>query len=397
MNRKKISRIIAVIMICSIVSLSGKKIYAYNTENNQNSVTTPVEKSKTLVPTAKQIKEKKHFKQLKGISEAAQSKSLQETDSIENDKEIKKKVNEYLNSLDTNTLILTIAQTANELAKYNASSELAIFSDAIKNKLAPKLSSLDPNDSNTGKSTILNSEEALLNYSLQSISDYDPKDVPMLKNIIDSNKFNHLTKTTAMYKLSDVDRPTTDRYLNDIITNKDKYGIEEKCSAMFILSKYFRTSNDKEKYKNLFIKNATNIFKNKNSYNFASSSNANRDSQKLVEAAVFSLGETKDKDSIRLVANNISSINDNAIVSYFVDMNFLTIHQMLEDTNSKDDIMLALSLADISKYVEFSDNLEKLKNNSDKEIAKKAANILSELDKNKDNPIRRNPKWDDYK
>lgn len=431
MNRKKVSGIIAIIMICSILGISSKKIYADNTKNSQISVITPVKESKISVPTAEQIKEKKHFQKLKDICKETQPESLQTMDPIKSADLINTKINTYLNAMDTNTLLLTIAETADELSQYNDSSGLTIFSAAVQNKLVPNLSSRDyiqlvnSNDVNTyfkvfmidtaiyskkndekfnrklrelvkenmnndellqskGSSKItddssaLNSKEELFNYSLQSISDYNAKDVPMLKNVLDFDRFNDMAKTTALYKLSDIDKKTTDKYLDDIVKNKDKYTAGEEQASLFILSKYFRIYDDKEKYKRLLIKNADDIFKNNQL------SNSSEDSKKLVDAAVFALGETKNKDSIRLVGNNMNSINDNAIVSYFVDMNFVIINEMLEDNNSKNDIKLALSLADTSRYIEFSDNLEKLKNNPDKEISEKAASILDKLDKNSD-------------
>lgn len=325
-------------------------------------------------------------------------------------------------------MILTIAETADEVNKNKDHTALDIFASASEKKLIPNLSTDDyiqlldsdqvsqsfktfmidtavyakknntifndklreiiKNNGDNGDlrsysadSSVTNSNEQLVNFSLQSINNYN--DIPMLKNILDSNKYNSIAKSTSIYKLSDIDKATTDTYLTSILENKDKYCNEEIRAPMFILSKYFKITTDKEKYKNLFMQNAKDIF-------------SNAQSSDLTDAAIFSLGETKDKDAIKLIANNVNTIKDDTIISYFVDMNFSTINKMLDSSNSIDDINSALTLAQISRYDDFSTNLEKLKSNPDKNIAEKSQSILNELDKIKDNPIKRNTKWDNY-
>lgn len=419
MNKKKIAGIIASIFICTVIGISTQNIYASDSINNEG-----------LIPTSEQIKQKEHFKELTKIASSNGLTKLELTSSVKSYDQINKKINNYLDSLDTNTLILTIAETADEVDKNKDHTALDIFASASEKKLIPNLSTDDyiqfldsdqlsqsfkafmidtavyakknntifndklreiiKNSGDNGNlksysadSSVINSNEQLVNFSLQSINNYNANDIPMLKNILDSNKYNSIAKSTSIYKLSDIDKVTTDTYLTSILENKDKYCNEEIRASMFILSKYFKIATDKEKYKSLFLENAKDIL-------------SNAQSSDLTDAAIFSLGETKDKDAIKLIANNVNNIKDDAIISYFVDMNFSTINKMLDSSNPIDDINSALTLAQISRYDDFSTNLEKLKSNPDKNIAEKSQSILNELDKIKDNPIKRNTKWDNY-
>ena len=114
--------------------------------------------------------------------------------------------------------------------------------------------------------------------------------------------------------------------------------------------------------------------------------------QDIIEGAVFTLGNVKDYKAVQTVINNREVVNDDSLITYFVDKNYIVIEEMLNMSNNIETIRTALDCVEIAPYQEFLNAINKLAiDHKDEDIRNKAKLLTEVLEVSE---LQRNSKWD---
>ncbi|SHK31339.1 hypothetical protein [Paramaledivibacter caminithermalis] len=345
-----------------------------------------------LVPTLECIDKKTHFNQLMKL------------------KNNKDDMDEYLQNLNTKDLLLTIAETAEELEKLNSTSDLSIFNsytDKFINKLSiddytyilnnkeyplsfkcfmmdfvnyhkEKDKSMKTNIKKYNKNLrkLLKSKDndsKLQVRSLILIDDYDKNDITMLENILSSDDYTDRVKGYALKALTKIDKDISYKKIKHIIDNSNKYSKFELRIALDLLDEIKNDSQES-------IDNINEVLKN------------TKDKETL-DDIIWALGKIKHPNSVKTIIENKELFREQ-LLKLYVNMNYLAIDKMLNIDNDPSTINIALECVEISPFKEFAEKLEILSSKSENKSIKEKAN---ELQKKIDGYNKqRNKHWDYY-
>lgn len=342
--------------------------------------------NKEILPKKENIIEKNYYNELVKIKDVEE-------------------LNYYLDALNEQELLLTIAQTSEEFEKRGAYSELSIFANSFDKKLLHKLTEEDyitilqnedysttfkifmtdaycystqKNKKQMGikfnnmlKNIIKNNKEdaGLRFYALKSAT-FSHSDVDFLTHILNTKYEDVYIKTSAMIELKRLKGKEMNSYLRNIIDNARSYSAEEIVTAM-----------------NLIVDSA-----NKDDINKIGKVLQDTNDIYIRDGAVFTLGDIRDADTVKVIIDNRNKINDDSLIAYFVDKNFITVCKMLK-SNDNQYIKYALECVDIAPYVQFMPILEDLiNNNEDTDIIITAKSLI---EKAIEKSYQHNIKWDE--
>ncbi len=348
-------------------------------------------------PDIQQIKEKQHYKKIIGIKE-------------------KNEFDTYVNTLNKSELILTIAEFADELEKANNPVSMRMFADVTKNKLINELTESDyisfvenkdysdlfkaymidcysyskhkNNKKNTDKfdnslRTIVkdsSENQKLRFYALASMDNLDNNDIDMLKKIIDSKEQNEILKARSLKELKKINEQETYPIIKQIIKDHKNYSDKEVGMSIDLLtrsSSSLISELDGEDHKVDIIEN---FIKESNNYI-------------TINSSIRSLGNIKTQNSVKAVINNREKVQENSVIAYYINKNYLTVEKMLEITNDIETIKIGLECVGIAPFKSFMPKLEILANNcSDEEVKNQAKNLITKVN---EHSYERNIKWDE--
>lgn len=359
----------------------------------------------SLLPQKEEIQKKVNFDKLINIKQNGKSEESINFD-IEN----------YIDSLADKALLLTIAECAEELEKNNSMSEMGMFAKNVDKKLISKMrlpdyvNIVNSHEYSTGFKTFMintvsysdckkygkNSEdlnnalkdmvkkddlnEDILSYALQTIDEYDENDLRMLKSILDSTKSSPKYKTIALDKLKYVDMKESVKYADNVLENPSSFTEIEQKKAMYVLSYVSKRDHNMQTKANLI--------------KFAKENLEGGDNSNIIKTSIYSLGEMKDEEALKLLAQNRDKINNDSQLEFVADINYTVIIKMLEPSNEKETIIAALTFCDIAPFNEYYAALNELKDNIDEEIKVFAQKAMK---KTTTTSFKRNTKWDEYK
>jgi len=349
---------------------------------------------KATLPDINKIKEKKYYKELNTLKE-------------------KEQFDKYINNLNKKEALTMIAEFAEEFDKTGDYTQIGIFSEYITNNL---INELDENDyievlnnteynkafkvlmidmytssklKNKEKNSKVfdnklkeiikdtNKDSSLRFYSLASIENVNSNDIEMLTNIIKSDIEDKTLKALSIKVIAKVNQELVDPIIENIIERHDEYSIEEVNMATSIMS---RTLNNLESAaKSIDLSAINSIIENSNE-------------KLIIHSTVRSLGNIENKNSVDIVIKHRNKIDDDTVIAYFIDKNYLTIDAMLDVTNDIDTIKTALECVDIAPFINFIPKLEILSKQHKREDIRSSANML--IEKANRNSYQRNIKWD---
>ena len=349
----------------------------------------------SVLPEVEKIKEKKHFNYLVTLDD-------------------KNKQDNYLDGLNEKELLTAIAETAEELDKKGSFPEIAMFAAYVDKKLIGNLKEeeyisilqnpeystpfkvfmidtysysrsknqqkIDAEFNQVLKKIIKdkNNDPGLRFYAISTVDDFNQNDVQSLTEILNSEKGEGYLTAATLKALKEVNERESFNISKNILKNYQSYPIEEVQMAMHVVASISdNTLQEANDVDNRF-EDVDNIIKTSND-------------TALISGAVFALGDVKTDKSVKTVINNRQKINDDGLIRYYIDKNYLAIAKML-DTNDDASIKIALTCVDIAPFKNFKPKLEELISQSKNEDIKNQAGLLIEkIDKNS---YEHNIKWD---
>ena len=318
----------------------------------------------SVVPSTAEIAKKEHVNKLKEIA------SLSKDTQIE--------ANNYLQGLNKKELLTAIAEVATETQDY---SQMSLFSGAARQTLIGKLSDselislLENPDLNDIFKTYMISIKQAENYanksknsnqvnrvlreismdeknseelrftSLAQVDTYTEGDLPELKKLMDSSNSSERTKGFAYKTINKLDPAEGSVLAEKILKNADRYSSTLVIAVM-------NTLGD-------FSANLNKINQNEDEIDLITYALNTTKNQDIVRGAVFSLGRFKNETSVAAVINYRSKINDEDLVRYYLDMNYLVVEKMLK-SNDRAQIETALTCVEIAPFLNFTPALNGL-------------------------------------
>ena len=221
-----------------------------------------------------------------------------------------------------------------------------------------------------------NSEELRLT-SLAQVDNFTDSDLPLLKKLMDSSNSSEKIKGFAYRTIKNLDTTGGTVIAEKILKNADQY------SSTLVLS-VMDTLGD-------FSANLKKVNQNEDEIDLIVDALNNTKNQEIVRGSVFSLGRFKNAKSVAKVMNNRRKINDDSLVRYFIDMNYLVVEKMLK-SNDHVQIETALTCVEVTPFLNFTPALNELEGSTiDPETKRRIKDILSRVN---DAQIERNEKWD---
>lgn len=348
-------------------------------------------------PDIQQIKEKQHYKKIIGIKE-------------------KNEFDTYVNTLNKSELLLTIAEFADEFETANDPTSMTMFAEVTKNKLINELTESDyisfvenkdysdlfkaymidcysyskhkNNKRHTDKfdnslRTIVkdsSENQKLRFYALASMDNLDNNDINMLKEIIDSEEQNETLKARSLKELKKINEQETYPIIKQIIKDHKKYSDKEVGMSIDLLTRTSSSVISKLDGEDHRVDIIENFIKESNNYI-------------TINSSIRSLGNIKTQNSVKAVINNRKKVQEDSVIAYYINKNYLTVEKMLEITNDIETIKIGLECVDIAPFKSFMPKLEILANNcSDEEVKNQAKNLITKVN---EHSYERNIKWDE--
>lgn len=208
----------------------------------------------------------------------------------------------------------------------------------------------------------------------------DNNDIDMLKKIIDSKEQNEILKARSLKELKKINEQETYPIIKQIIKDHKNYSDKEVGMSIDLLtrsSSSLISELDGEDHKVDIIEN---FIKESNNYI-------------TINSSIRSLGNIKTQNSVKAVINNREKVQENSVIDYYINKNYLTVEKMLEITNDIETIKIGLECVGIYPFKSFMPKLEILANNcSDEEVKNQAKNLITKVN---EHSYERNIKWDE--
>ncbi|ACV63665.1 hypothetical protein Dtox_2904 [Desulfofarcimen acetoxidans DSM 771] len=381
---KKLLASLSILVLAFSLYLSNNGTWALATENE------------SILPQVEKIKVKEHYNDLLKIKQ-------------------KDECDKYLNELNEKDLLLAIAETAEELDKQGAYSEISMFAEFVDKKLIDKLTENDyisiiesseysnlfkvfmidtytysKKRVNAKNSEIFNDklkkiikdnnyDSSLRFYALKHVDNFNENDVNTLKEIINSEKEIDYLKTAALKVLKKINEKEAYDILKKIIKNPELYSVEEVNVGMKLMARISENTIQLINDKDTRVNDIENIIQTTKT-------------PSIISGAVYALCEFRNEKSVQTIINNRAIINDDSLIRYYIDKNYLIVEKMLDKTNDTIIIMDALACVDIAPFKNFTPKLEELINEHENEDIKEKAGLL--IDKINNNSYEHNLKWD---
>jgi len=373
-------------------------------KNSYASLTTQASlQSSVSLPKSAEIKNKTHANKIKDI--VLKSKNPQ------------KDVNDYINTLNKNDLLLSIAEVSDDLKSSKDTSALTIFGPAASQKLVGNLTDLDYQSiftnadyavnfkffatdikssenfsKNTKNDTAYNKllrnmfkdetqNESLRLVSLINTDDYTAEDIPTLELLTESKNSSDVIKSNAVRILKTIDKNKGNAHVQKILKNLNQYSESEETVALDTLGDFTKQTamitetEDEIDLINNVIKQTTN--------------------KHVIQSTVFALAHFKNEKSVATVLENRSKVNDDYAIRFYVDRNYLVVENML-NSNDNSVVSNALTCVEIAQFKDFLPKIIAMNTAAtSNEMKSRLGNLVNLLNSSK---IVRNVKWDsEYK
>lgn len=369
-------------------------------KNSYASLTTQVSpKSSVSLPKYEDINNKVHANKIKDI--VSKSKNLQ----ID--------VKNYIDTLNKDDLLLSIAEVCDDLGNSSNTNVLTIFGPATSQKLIGNMTNADyelifmnpdypvsfkfyaadiKSSENFHKNTkndkaynkLLRNmfqdetqNESLRLVSLINTDDYTVEDIPALELLTHSKKSSDIMKANAVRILKRIDKNKGNIHVQQILKNLDQYSESEVTVALDTLGDYTNQTamitgtEDEIDLINTVIKQTTNTH--------------------IIQSTVFALANFKNKKSVTTVLENRSKINDDYAIRFYVDRNYLVVENML-DSNDNSAVSSALTCVEITPFKSFLPKIIELEASAtNNEVKSRLGNLIHLINSSE---IDRNVKWD---
>lgn len=324
-----------------------------------------------------------------------------------------KDVNDYINSLNKDDLLLSIAEASDDLKNSGNISELGMFASASSQKLMGiltngdcetiytnpdysyvfKLFIEDTKDTERYTKGIKNDKEynkllrnmfqdetqvaSLRLVSLMDTDDYTIDDLPALETLINSKNSSDDIKANAIRISKRIDKNIGNIYVQKILKNIDQYSEAEVSVALDTLGD--------------FTNQTAIIDGNEDEIDLINNVIKQTKNTRLIQMSTYALTHFKNEKSVATVVENRSKINDDYLIDFYVDNNYLVVENML---NSKDNSVVSTALAcvEISPYKNFLPKILELESSApNNEVKTRLGKIIGLINSR---TIERNVKFD---
>ncbi len=208
----------------------------------------------------------------------------------------------------------------------------------------------------------------------------DNNDIDMLKKIIDSKEQNEILKARSLKELKKINEQETYPIIKQIIKDHKNYSDKEVGMSIDLLTRSSSSLISELDGEDRKVDIIENFIKESNNYI-------------TINSSILSLGNIKTQNSVKAVINNREKVQENSVIAYYINKNYLTVEKMLEITNDIETIKIGLECVGIAPFKSFMPKLEILANNcSDEEVKNQAKNLITKVN---EHSYERNIKWDE--